>query len=270
MKKVKSEITFEQRLLNASSEENTIVDILSAVLEGLAGVVGPNTEVILHDMRIPERSTVALVNGHVTKRQLGDPIIAAPVDDKGFALVLNKQAPTAGMTVAVSHYRSHTKDGRDLSSATVLLRNAEGRPFASVCANTDLTDYELIFAGLRNLLQPRELVNSAKEADRPTIDELMEEIVNEAVQRVGVPVVTMDKSEKLKIILDVSARGLFLIKGSVERTARLLGVTRYTIYNYLEELGLPRGDKPSGTGVTKSVTKKATQSKRIRPAPSRD
>jgi predicted transcriptional regulator YheO len=31
-------------------------------------------------------------------------------------------------------------------------------------------------------------------------------------------------------------RGLFIVKGGVERAAAALGVSRYTIYNYLEAL----------------------------------
>jgi len=30
-------------------------------------------------------------------------------------------------------------------------------------------------------------------------------------------------------------KGVFLVKGSVEQVASVLGVSRYTIYNYLEE-----------------------------------
>jgi hypothetical protein len=33
-----------------------------------------------------------------------------------------------------------------------------------------------------------------------------------------------------------------MIKGAVERVAQSLSVTRFTVYNYLEELGQPRGD----------------------------
>jgi predicted transcriptional regulator YheO len=35
-------------------------------------------------------------------------------------------------------------------------------------------------------------------------------------------------------------RGLFVIRGSVERVAARLGVTKFTIYNYLDEIGAKR------------------------------
>ena len=31
-------------------------------------------------------------------------------------------------------------------------------------------------------------------------------------------------------------RGIFIVKGGIEKAAAALGVTRYTVYNYLEEI----------------------------------
>lgn len=44
------------------------------------------------------------------------------------------------------------------------------------------------------------------------------------------------KKVKLLAVQKMQERSIFLIKGGVEKAAEALGVTRYTIYNYLEEL----------------------------------
>ncbi|MNE73681.1 hypothetical protein D3C80_1697050 [compost metagenome] len=49
-------------------------------------------------------------------------------------------------------------------------------------------------------------------------------------------VVGMKKSQKLEAVRQMQDRGLFIVKGGIEKAAAALGVTRYTIYNYLEQI----------------------------------
>jgi predicted transcriptional regulator YheO len=260
LKQKLTDITMSEKTIQTRDEDQKILEVLASVLEGLSAVVSPNTELILHDMRDPAHSTVAIVNGHVTGRQVGDPIIAAPVDDKGFDLLLDRRPPSKNMTTSVARYNSRTKDGRELLSMTVLLRNKEGVPFASVCANTDLTDYQMLHASLGRLLT-RQAEPGPQEPDhRPTMDEMIEEIVSGAIQRAGMPVAMMDKSEKLKVVSELVKRGVFMIKGAVDRVAQSLSVTRFTIYNYLDELG--QADKSITPAAKKQVAKKAASKRR--------
>ncbi|MDW7740610.1 MAG: helix-turn-helix domain-containing protein [Bacillota bacterium] len=43
------------------------------------------------------------------------------------------------------------------------------------------------------------------------------------------------KEDKIKIVSLLDDRGVFLVKGAVEQVAKDLVVSKYTIYNYLEE-----------------------------------
>jgi len=44
------------------------------------------------------------------------------------------------------------------------------------------------------------------------------------------------KAQKLEAVRQMHDGGLFIVKGAVEKAAAALGVTRYTIYNYLDEI----------------------------------
>ncbi len=46
----------------------------------------------------------------------------------------------------------------------------------------------------------------------------------------------MDKSDRLAILQKLDKEGVFMIKGSVEYISRVLGSSRYTIYNYLKQI----------------------------------
>jgi predicted transcriptional regulator YheO len=46
----------------------------------------------------------------------------------------------------------------------------------------------------------------------------------------------MSKEEKVQICKQLDAQGAFLIKGAIDYVAAILCVSRYTIYNYLDEI----------------------------------
>jgi len=247
---------FEPRPISTESEEQRIIDVLAAVVESLGSTVSPNTEVILHDIRNPSHSTHAIVNGHVTGRRLGDPIIAAPVDDQGLDLLYEDQPPTDGISASLGMYESKTRDGRRLKSSTLLLRNRQGKAFASICTNTDLTEFESLHAALQKLLGVDRPTPPESGSEARTVDEIIEEMVQDAVNTTGKPTALMDKQEKMQIVSELLRRGAFVIKGAVERVAHSLGVTRFTVYNYLDELGYPGGAKAASRKATGTTTKK--------------
>ena len=65
---------------------------------------------------------------------------------------------------------------------------------------------------------------------------MMESIVDTEVSLFQKPVAYMQKEDKLSIVGNLANRGIFDVKGSVEYVAECLGVTNFTVYNYLKEL----------------------------------
>jgi predicted transcriptional regulator YheO len=222
------------------AEEQMVINAFKQAINCLESVMGPNLEVVLHDLRQPHRSTLAIANGHVTGRQVGDPIIAAPKYDKGFSPLLGSTPAQQGFDSnpginSVEGYTSRTRDGRELRSTTVFLRNDKGEAFATVCANFDLTVYQQLHSHIQKIVQPPKK-DVASTPARLSVDELIEEIIAESLASIGKPVVAMDTDEKVRVIQMMVERGLFVIKGSAERVASRLGVSRFTVYNYLGKL----------------------------------
>jgi predicted transcriptional regulator YheO len=75
------------------------------------------------------------------------------------------------------------------------------------------------------------------------VDTLQRLLVERAVADVDVPVALMKKAHKSTVVRVLDDAGYFLIKDSVDHLAGALDVTRYTIYNYLNEI---RGTAKSG------------------------
>jgi predicted transcriptional regulator YheO len=132
------------------------------------------------------------------------------------------------------NYRTKTKDGKELRSSSVFLRDENGQIFGSLCINVDLS----------GLLKAQEWIQEAlgsamttvDERFERTVDEVLETLIQNAISSVGKSPGDMTREEKVAIVAYLETKGAFLIRYSVERVAELLGMTKYTIYNYLDEI----------------------------------
>jgi len=218
------------------AERRQLMQALHPVVQMLGTIVGHHIEVVLHDLTQPESSIVAIANGHVSNRRVGNSILSGPKDDQGFAAA--KQLLTqSGEPVhsVVDGYPTLTRNGDRLKSSTVIFRDSQGEPYAALCLNANLTIIEAAHTWLGRLLHDNGAMAPPAE-EQPQMDTLMNEIIADAVRRLGKPVNLMNREEKIQAVQAMMQRGLFIVKGGVERAAASLGVTRFTIYNYLEAL----------------------------------
>jgi predicted transcriptional regulator YheO len=215
------------------------VEILIGVAEALRQIVGSNIEIVVHDMRRPERSIVHIVNGHVTGRRLGQPIIAGLAEDQGFrGIIEGKDASDSNVVRVVGSYLAATRDGRNLRSSSLILHDQDGRATLALCFNVDPSPIERVAQELHKLSMPVAADDQEAAAEPVTTEDLLLEIMETAIQPHDIPVDRLTKAEKIEAVRKMQARGLFLMRGSVERVAKRLNTTKFTIYNYLEELGV--------------------------------
>ncbi|HEY2254617.1 MAG TPA: PAS domain-containing protein, partial [Variovorax sp.] len=218
-------------------EREIILGALSCIVDMLGAMIGNHIEVVLHDLTRPESSILQIANGHVTGRQIGSPVLAGPHNDKGLAILGDAMlmAELPGH-VPVFPYPTQSRDGRSLTSATVLFRDSLGQAFASLCLNADFAEIEAAKAILGRLLPRDRAAVEQAQVDAPEMEGLMHEIIEASVRRFGKPVNRMSKHEKTAAVEMMLERGLFIVKGGVEKAAAALGVTRFTVYNYLDAI----------------------------------
>jgi predicted transcriptional regulator YheO len=218
------------------AERKAIMGALHSVVQMLGSIVGPHVEVVLHDLTKPEASVAALANGHVSNRKVGASILEGPREDQGFSR-LSEELQTRGEAIhtVVGDYTTVIGHDRRLRSSTVIFRDGGGEPFAALCLNADMSQFEMAHAWLGQLLQPLQSTGAVV-TDKPEMSELIQEIITDAVRLTGRPLALMSKLEKISAVRAMQQRGLFIAKGGVEHAAKALGVSRYTIYNYLEAL----------------------------------
>ncbi|MDV9032580.1 PAS domain-containing protein [Pseudomonas sp. RAC1] len=218
-------------------ERQLTLTVLKAALQALGSVAPGNLEILLHDLDRPEHSVIAIVNGHLSGRRVGSPILAAPEQDQGFKALMQASRDQQGCDPVVLNDYPTSLKGRSLRSATAIFRDSSGHPFASLCVNTDLTGLDAAMTFLRHFQPLGAGGVEQTPGDAADLPQLMAEIIEDALQHSGQG--RLNKQAKVEAVRLMQERGLFIVKGGVEKAADALGVTRYTIYNYLEQL---RGD----------------------------
>ncbi|MCC8248869.1 aminotransferase class V-fold PLP-dependent enzyme [Saccharothrix luteola] len=200
----------------APAVTSEVLTALIPTVNSLATALGPGTEVVLHDLGALPNSIIAIA-GDLTGRKVG-----GPMTDLLLGLVRR------GTTQDLAGYETYAPDGRVIHSSTVFLRDADGVAVGCLCVNSDPGPNR----------RPETAVSGAPavEAFPGDVDTLQRLLVERAVTAVGVPVELMKKSHKSQVVRVLDEAGLFLIRDSIDYLAGVLGVTRYTIYNYLNEV----------------------------------
>ena len=202
------------------TENQIIIETLKQLVEPM-GLSMVNTEVVVHDLSLLPNSIVA-IHGDLTGRKIG-----SPATD-----LLLQQASQRNFDSMVG-YHSVLPDGRETRSTTIAIRNSAGEPVATLCTNSDIGVWQELTKVVSFMTDK---IRPATEAYVQDVDELSELLLQRAVALQQVPVELMRKEHKLEVVRHVRAGGMFLLRDAVETVAAALRVSRFTIYNYINEI----------------------------------
>ena len=100
-----------------------------ALMDFLAELLGPRTEVVLHDTSDLSRSIVALTNGHVSGRSVG-----GPATDLVLKVLQNHEHDDQDF---LANYLAESRTGGAFRSSTYFIRDADGGVVGMLCVNID-------------------------------------------------------------------------------------------------------------------------------------
>ena len=214
---------------------NVILASFIPIVKGIAKTFGNDCEVLVHDVSNLENSVIAIENGHVTGRKVG-----SPMTDFGLYFL---KSDLFKDTEFIANYQTENKDGKKLKSTSIFIRDGKKEIIGFVCINCALDHLLEIRKKIDDFCVVTEDIDKnafnnegKKEIFTDNLDDLLREVFIKAQERVGKPVEKMTKDDKLDIVRYLQKRGIFLVKGNIDKIARKLNVSRYTIYNYLSEI----------------------------------
>lgn len=208
------------------------LDELIKIADCIAAQFGKNTEVCIHDFsETLEHSIKYIVNGHVSGRSLGD---------SATNLLFEKDASITLKETPDYAYISVTPDGKTLKSSTINYRGENGAITHSMCINQDITDliqFERTFDKIKESgLFNHKAISSSNKLHSSTIQDLLENIISEAIKTIGVTPNNMNKESKLQFLQILDKKGVFTIQKSSKKICEILNISKFTLYNYLDEV----------------------------------
>ncbi len=210
-------------------------------------------EVVLHDLSDPAHSVIFVANGTVTDRHVG----------QGLRHLVREvlEAQSRGDD-DVPDYWYYWKE-KLIWSVTQLVRDDDNQLIGALCVNKDVTsrisDFETLketLPGLENvsLRLPKkgevyfknaanvpEKKEAATQQEEHSLFALSQKIIESVARDMGLTEGAPSRELRLKYLKDLEERGVFLLKGSVEKVASVLGLSKVTIYSDLQSMKKKEG-----------------------------
>jgi len=205
---------------------NSTIDLLKRIATAITAQFGSSCEVVVYDLTQPEPEDmiVFMENGHVSRRS----IKAGPSH-----VVL--EAMKDGNRDIPDHYNYLTKthDGRILRSSTIYIKDDSGKPTGIFALNYDMTEFMMAQSVINAFVQSNG-GGSEPEHIPTNVNELLDDLLDQSVQLIGRPVAMMNKDDKVKAIRFLNDAGAMLITKSGDKIAKHFGISKYTLYSYLD------------------------------------
>lgn len=204
-----------------------ILTLYKTLVPFIANLLGPSSEVLLHDVSNPEHSVVAISNGHLSGRGIGSPL----TDFARELIASNAYSDQPYLT----NYSGSCK-GRSFTSSTYFIKN-EDVIIGMLCINRDMhliSDFSRIVEALKTHYNLNAPSNDVIELlDETPVDQIIHSMIQKAINDYGISSTRLSKNERISIVQRLKELGAFNIKGAVGEIAGQLHVSEPTLYRYL-------------------------------------
>ena len=213
------------------NRDDLTLESLIMIAHGIARHFGNDCEVCIHDLQANdlEHTICYIINGHVSGRKIGD---------GASKIVLETlEALKKGDNVS-DHlgYRTHTSDGRILKSSTIFLKDESGKYRFILGINHDMTDFINAQPPLSNVVENIETTGEDIDGQIPlSVNDLLDNLIEQSVKLVGKTPALMTKDEKVKAIKFLQDAGAFLITRSGDKISQFFGISKFTLYSYIDQ-----------------------------------
>lgn len=191
----------------------------------LVKMFGDHCEVAVHDFSDLKRSLVYLA-GNVTGRKIGSPITD---------LVLTELRKHPSDIEDIPNYKTQSAKGITMKSSTVFLRDQNEKVIGALCINYDISLMMQFGAEIQDFIS-FDANQTKSENFYSTVQDVIQNMVDQVLVSFKKAPSSLTLEEKIECVRLLEEKGAFLIKGSTEYLAVVLGVSKFTIYNYLQKI----------------------------------
>ena len=132
-----------------------------------------------------------------------------------------------------SNYFFTASNGKAVKSSTAFIRE-NGKVVGAICIKLDVSTGQAFLKEMSQFFSLGEVQENTEETEvgedvASILDNLIENILSE------MDLTGMNRKKAAEIVKFMDEKGIFLVKGAVEKVAAKLGVSNVTIYSYLDE-----------------------------------
>lgn len=206
------------------SDKAAILDALIRTANAIAATFDPVCETLVCDMQQPGHPIIEIYNEHISGRQVGSTSDIFGEDE-------SKTRNSVNLGDDVVNMPAITKNHRMVKSSFINFKGEDYHYLLGI--NFDYTDIKNFTTLLSYLYAtPGNMSTSAKE----DIDSYnLKTIFSLCVQSMGIPVSSMNKKDRVRLIKLLQANNAFSFQKSVAYVAEQLGVSRCMVYKYCKE-----------------------------------
>lgn len=211
-----------------TEHDREILHSYIGVADGIGKIFGNCCETTIHSLENPLKSLIYINNSDITGRQIG-----SPLTDLALELIEKSKYDKEDV---IGPYFSKTASGRQLRSVTILIRNESKELIGFVCINLDISAPVNQF--MKNLLSPdnQPAEDAVSENYSNTVGDLVRSAFLGVQKKINLLTGISPIEKSKKIVQKLQDLGIFEIKGAVDIVAVELGVSKFTVYNYLREV----------------------------------
>ncbi len=195
--------------------------------ELLAEMFKPHLEVIVHDLRYPEHSIIAIFNNHITGRKIGE-----GTSDFGYKKVKGE------VPDQVVNYKNESPDGRPLKSSSLTIRNEKNEIIGSLGLNYDISVFEQ-FSDVLSLFtgtKANPVMDDSEAFFYGSTKEDIQIAINHFRVSHGLTNRVFSRKDKYNVIKFLIKGGHLNKRGAVAIIGESLSVTRPTVYKYIKKI----------------------------------
>ena len=122
------------------------------LVDFLGKALGPDYEIVLHDITSEPSKVIAIANSHISDRTVGSPTTNAAL-----------QMPAANSYKTndfLCNYQVSTEDGRILRASTMFIKDDEGNPIGLLGINFDDSSYKDFCKKLLSAIHPEDFLKA--------------------------------------------------------------------------------------------------------------
>ena len=208
----------------------TDIDFYTRLSLALTNQFGSGCECILYDLEkaAPEQAIVHISGASTTVQEAANAL-----------QTLKSDCSTLADSAALQDrfgFLTRTSDGRILRCSAVFIRDSENKAIGLFLIRFDITLLIAMEDTLSQVTDVGEKKVPQSNASPIHINDLLEELIEQSIHLIGKPVALMSRTDKIRAVRYLNDSGALLITKSGPRICQCFGISKFTLYSYLDEI----------------------------------